>query len=248
MLHDRVDCWLNNLIEKDIELYHPSIRNKCMLLPTYIEASNDNYYEFINDQKNIIPFTEKSNIFYFSGAITGCIPAVDCRVNSIIKLLQSKLPSKIRVNGTDNAPFLKYFYDHYLDASVKSPHIDRRTFLDEINNVKFILSPKGNCQPLRRQYEAFAFNNLVFINENNTVDYLFEGIPDKHFVSYKLDCSDLKNKCHYYFNNHVESQKIADAGTEFWKENCRIYKNGALSSNIESYLMTRFYDICNIKI
>lgn len=248
-LYGRVNCWINNLIEKDKEKYHESIRNKCMLMPTYIEASNENYYEFVDVLKEKIkPFEEKNNFFYFSGAITGCMPAIDCRFNSILHLIRSGVPYNVRVTGTDPAPFLKYFYDCFLDNDLKKPHVDRVSFLHEINNHKFILSPKGNCQPLRRQYESFAFNNLVFINENNTVDYLFEGIPNIHFVQYKLDCTDLKEKLRYYSNNTSEAKKIADAGTKFWEENCRIYSNGDLSLSITQYLVENFYKHTNIKL
>lgn len=248
-LYGRVNCWINNLIEKDKELYHPSIREKCMLMPTYIEASNENYYEFVDALKQKIkPFEEKNNFFYFSGAITGCMPAIDCRFNSILHLIKSGVPYNVRVTGTDPAPFLKYFYDCFLDNDFKKPHVDRVSFLHEINNHKFILSPKGNCQPLRRQYESFAFNNLVFINENNTVDYLFEGIPNVHFVQYKLDCTDLKEKLRYYSNNISEAKKIADAGTKFWEENCRVYSNGDLSPSMTQYLVENFYKHTNIKL
>jgi len=248
-LYGRVNCWVNNLIEKDKEKYHPIIRDKCMLMPTYIEASNENYCEFVDILKQKIkPFDEKINFFYFSGAITGCMPAIDCRFNSILHLIRSGVDYNVRVTGTDPAPFLKYFYDCFLDNDLKKPHVDRVSFLHEINNHKFILSPKGNCQPLRRQYEAFAFNNLVFINENNTVDYLFEGIPNTHFVQYKLDCSDLKEKLRYYNNNLSEAKKIADAGTKFWEENCRIYQTGDLSKPTTQYLVENFYKHTNISL
>ena len=248
-LHDRVNCWMNNLIEKDKSIYHPLIREKCMLLPTYIEASNENYDEFVNILKERIkPFDEKVSFFYFSGAITGCMPMIDCRFNSILHLTRSGVPYNVRVTGTDPAPFLKYFYDCFLDENLKKPQVDRVSFLNEINNHKFILSPKGNCQPLRRQYESFAFNNLVFINENNVVDYLFEGIPNVHFVQYKLDCSDLKEKLNYYYNNLDEAKKIADAGTKFWEENCRIYPDGSLSESVSGYLIDNFKRITGISL
>jgi hypothetical protein len=240
---------MNNLIEKDKSIYHSVIREKCMLLPTYIEASNENYDEFVNILKEKIkPFDEKDSFFYFSGAITGCIPAIDCRFNSILHLTRSGVPYNVRVTGTDPAPFLKYFYDCFLDNDLKKPHVDRVSYLNEINNHKFILSPKGNCQPLRRQYESFAFNNLVFINENNIVDYLFEGTPNVHFVQYKLDCSDLKEKLNYYYNNLDEASKIADAGTKFWEENCRIYPDGSLSESVSSYLIDNFKTITGISL
>jgi hypothetical protein len=249
-LYPRVNCWLNNLLEKDKFKYHSEIREKCMLIPTYIEASNDNYQEFIHVHKQKIkPFLEKENQFYFSGAITGCIPAIDCRVNSILHLVRNgKVPYNVRVTGTDPAPFLEYLYDFFLDSSLKKPQLDRLSFLHEMNDHRYILSPKGNCQPLRRQYESFAFNNLIFINENNTVDYLFEGMPDVHFVKYKLDCSDLKEKIHYYHDNLNESQKIADAGTRFWHENCRIYIDGSLSTPLENYLLSKFKEITNVSL
>jgi hypothetical protein len=221
-----------------------------MLIPTYIEASNENYYEFTETNKQKIKnFNEKINEFYFSGTITGCMPAIDCRFNSILHLSRNgKVPYNIRVKGTDPTPFLKHFYDTCLDKKFKKPQIDRLDFLHEINNYKFILSPKGNCQPLRRQYESFAFNNLVFINENNTVDYLFEGTPDVHFVKYKLDCSDLKEKIHYYYDNLDEAQKIADEGTRFWHENCRIYSDGSISKSIENYLIDNFKNLTGTRL
>jgi hypothetical protein len=249
-LYPRVNCWLNNLLEKDKSSYHSEIREKCMLIPTYIESSNDNYEEFVQIHKQKIkPFIEKENQFYFSGMITGCIPAIDCRVNSILHLVRNdKVPYNVRVTGTDPSIFLEYLYKYFLDSSLKKPQLDRLSFLHEMNDHRYILSPKGNCQPLRRQYESFAFNNLVFINENNTVDYLFEGTPDVHFVKYKLDCSDLKEKIHYYYDNPNESQKIADAGTLFWHENCRVYIDGSLSLSLENYLLTRFEEITNVSL
>jgi hypothetical protein len=181
-LHDRVDCWLNNLIEKDRDKYHKSIQSKCMLLPTYIEDSNVNHDEF---KQSIKSFLDKESKVYFSGTITGCMPAIDCRVNSILALYNSAIPNNIRVIGVESNPVFEYFYNFHLHQSIKKNMVDRSIFLNEMNDHKFILSPKGNCQPLRRQYESFAFNNLVFINENNVVDYLFEGTPNIHFVQYK---------------------------------------------------------------
>lgn len=244
---EKVCCWANNLLEKDLEKYSVYVRNKCMLLPTYIEASNENYNEYINVyKKNITPFLEKKSHFYFSGAITGCMPAIDCRILSINTLSRIGVPHTIRVVGTDPTPFLKYFYDTCISSAFKMPHVDRLTFLEEMDTFKFILSPKGNCQPLRRQYESFAFNNLVFINENNVVDYLFEGTPNLHFISYKIDCSDLKDKLNYYYKNLDQAKTIADAGTKFWHENCKIHSTGNLSNSISMYILNNFKHIANI--
>ena len=168
-LFQKVGCFMNNLLEKDISVYHPEIQKRHMLIPTYIEASNEAYDEYVNiHKKTIKPYAQKEDFIYFSGAITGCFPAVDCRVNSINHASRSGVPYNIRVTGTDPVAFLKYFYDHHIDSDFKKPAIDRLTFLNELDNHKIILSPKGNCQPVRRQYEGFAFNTLVFINENNT--------------------------------------------------------------------------------
>jgi len=244
-LHDRVDCWINNLIEKDRSKYHKSIQSKCMLLPTYIEASNINYGEF---KQSIKPFLEKESKTYFSGTMTGCVPGIDCRLSSIVAACDSGVPYNVRVIGSETSPILEFFYNHYLHKSLRQNMVDRTTFLNELNDCKFSLSPKGNCQPVRRQYEAFAFNNLVFINENNVVDYLFEGTPNVHFVQYKLDCSDLKEKLNYYCNNLDEAKKIADAGTKFWEENCRIYPDGSLSESVSSYLINNFKTITSISL
>jgi len=244
-LHDRVDCWLNNLIERDRSKYHKSIQSKCMLLPTYIEDSNINYNEF---KQSIKPFLEKESKTYFSGTMTGCVPGIDCRLSSIVAICESSVPYNVRVIGSETSPILEFFYNHYLHKSLKQGMVDRTTFLNELNDCKFSLSPKGNCQPVRRQYESFAFNNLVFINENNVVDYLFEGTPNVHFVQYKLDCSDLKEKLHYYCNNLDEAKKIADAGTKFWEENCRIYPDGSLSESVSSYLIDNFKRITDVSL
>ncbi len=244
-LHERVDCWINNLIEKDREVYHKSIQNKCMLMPTYIEDSNKNYEEFKHCIKK---FSDKESKVYFSGTITGCLPAIDCRYTSVYKLYASDIPNHVRVIGVEKNPILEHLYTYYLPDQVKSVMVDRPTFLNEINNCKYILSPKGNCQPLRRQYESFAFNNLVFINENNSVDYLYEGTPNVHFVSYKIDCSDLKEKLRYYINNPSEALKIADAGTKFWEDNCRVYNDGTISKNLENTLIDNFKNITGVSL
>lgn len=247
--HQKVACWLNNLIEKDLEKYHKDIRSKNMLLPTYIEASNENYDIFCNIHKGVIkPFEEKESRFYFSGAVTGCIPAIECRINSILHLVRSDLPYNVRVTGTDPSPFLQYLYDNYINVDLKNPLIDLSLFLHELNDHKFLLSPKGNCQPLRRQYEGYAFNNLVFINENNTVNYLFSGIADENYVSYKLDCSDLKDKMRYYMNNLDKAKTIADNGNKYWKDNCIVYMNGDISPSVTRYLLENFKEITGVDL
>ena len=161
---------------------------------------------------------------------------------------RSGVSYNIRVTSTDPTPFLKYLYDHYIDNDFKKPMVDRTTFLNELNNHKIVLSPKGNCQPVRRQYEGFAFNTLVFINENNVYDYLFEGTPNVHFVSYKIDCSDLKEKLKYYINNPSEAQKIADNGTKFWEENCRVYADGGISKNLETKVIDSFKSVTGVSL
>lgn len=246
---EKIYCWLNNLLELDLEKYNHVIRDKCMLLPTYMEASNENYHVWTQSQNNqITPFNDKQSTFYFSGAITGCLPVLDCRVNSIIHLTRANVPYDIRVTGSDPAPFLKHFYDHCIDNSLKRPHVGPIEYLTELNANKFLLSPKGNCQALRRQYEGFAFNNLVFINDNYTTRYLCEGIPNYHYVSYKADCSDLKEKIRYYYNNINEGHIIADNGTEYWRNNCIIHPNGELSSYITTYLVQNFERHTGIQI
>lgn len=248
-LHQKVGCFMNNLVFKDMTMYHPEIQKRNMLLPTYIEASNEAYDEYVNVNKEIIrPYVEKADFIYFSGAITGCVPAIDCRFNSIINASRCGVSYNIRVTGTDQAPFLKYFYDYYIDPDFKKEPVDRLTFLRELNTHKIILSPKGNCQPVRRQYEGFAFNTLVFINENNVFDYLYEGTPNIHYVSYKIDCSDLKEKLRYYINNPGEAQKIADAGTKFWEDNCRVYNDGTISKNLENTLIDNFKNITGVSL
>jgi hypothetical protein len=246
---EKISCWLNNLIEKDKSIYDKSIQDRCMLIPTYIEASNENYDELTNIHKiPVKPYCEKLDWVYFSGAITGCKPCIDCRSNSILHAIGSGLQYTVRVTGTDPAPFLKYMYDNYIPDSLKISLVDKTSYLNELNNFKFILSPKGNCQPVRRQYESFAFNNLVFINENNTVDYLFEGTPNVHFVQYKLDCSDLKEKLRYYISNVDAAVEIANAGTEFWHKNCRIFSSGDISPSLSEHLVRSFKNITSIEL
>ena len=245
-LHERVDCWVNNLLERDRSNYHKSIQNKCMLIPTYIEDSNVYYDQF---KGSIKPFLEKESKSYFSGTITGCLPGIDCRISSIHALCKSDVPYTIRIIGSETSSLiLDSLHKYYLNDSFKKNMVDSTTYLNEMNDHKFMLSPKGNCQPVRRQYESFAFNNLVFINENNVVDYLFEGTPNVHFVQYKLDCSDLKEKINYYYNNLDEAKKIADAGTKFWEENCRIYPDGSLSESVSSYLIDNFKRITDVSL
>lgn len=248
-LYQRVNCFINNLTTKDMSLYHTEIQKRNILVPTYIEASNEAYDEYINIHKQTIkPYSEKADFVYFSGVVTGCLPAIDCRVNSIMTTSRSGVSYNIRVTSTDPTPFLKYLYDHYIDNNFKKPMVDRTTFLNELNNHKIVLSPKGNCQPVRRQYEGFAFNTLVFINENNVYDYLFEGTPNIHFVSYKIDCSDLKEKLKYYINNPSEAQKIADNGTKFWEENCRVYADGGISKNLETKVIDSFKSVTGVSL
>jgi len=244
-LQERVSCWLNNLLEKDLENYISPIREKCMLIPTYIESSNELRNIYHSDVK---PFLDKTTCWYFSGAITGCIPSIDCRVNSINVMSRSVHPYNIRVTGYDPSIFLKFLYDNMIDINFKKSHVSQTTYINEINNSKFVLSPKGNCQPLRRQYESFAFNNLVFINENNTVDYLCEGIPGIHFVSYNTDCSDLKEKLRFYGENLEDANKIANAGRQFWETNCRIYPSGEISKFMSDYLVNKIYSIIGINV
>lgn len=239
-VHEKVYCWVNNIIFKDREKYIKPIQEKNMLMPTYIETSNNNYFHFKNNNIKILDFLEKESRVYFSGAITGCIPSFDCRINSIMHVVDSSVPHFIRVHGSDPNIILSELYKLFIGDDLKSPLVPYDEFLNEMNLNKFILSPKGNCQPLRRQYEGFVFNNLLFINENNTVDYLCEGKPDHHFVSYKLDCSDLKEKLKYYYYNLEDAKVIADNGTKFWHENCRIYDDGSLSEYMNNYLVENF--------
>lgn len=248
-LYQKVGCYMNNLVFKDMTMYHPEIQKRNMLLPTYIEASNEAYDEYVNVHKERIkPYLEKVDFIYFSGAITGCMPAIDCRINSINNASRCGVSYNIRVTGTDQTPFLKYFYDYYVDPDFKKQSVSRLDFLHELNTHKIILSPKGNCQPVRRQYEGFAFNTLVFINENNVFDYLYEGTPNVHYVSYKIDCSDLKEKLRYYINNPSEAQMIADAGTKFWNDNCRVYNDGTISKNLENTLIDNFKNITGVTL
>ena len=246
-LHERVNCWLNNLIENDREIYHRSIQNRCMLIPSFIEASNFNYYDLTEILNIPIKnFKDKKDLVFFSGSITGGLPVIDCRLSSILKTINSGIPFHIRVTGTDPAPFLKYMYDHCLDISLKRPHTDKVSFLHEMNDHKFVLSPKGNGQNTRRHYEAFAFNNLAFINENNTVEHLFNGIPDIHYIKYKIDASDLKEKLLYYATNLDEANLIANAGHEYWLEHCKINKDGSLSDSMSKHLIDHFRYFTNI--
>lgn len=246
-LHERVNCWLNNLIENDREIYHRSIQNRCMLIPSFIEASNFNYYDLTEILNVPIKnFKDKKDVVFFSGSITGGLPVIDCRLSSILKTINSGIPFHIRVTGTDPAPFLKYMYDHCLDISLKRPHTDKVSFLHEMNDHKFVLSPKGNGQNTRRHYEAFAFNNLAFINENNTVEHLFNGIPDIHYIKYKIDASDLKEKLIYYATHLDEANLISNAGHEYWLEHCKINKDGSLSDSMSKHLIDHFRYFTNI--
>jgi hypothetical protein len=248
-VHEKVHCWLNNLIENDRDVYHRTIRNKCMLIPSFIESSNFNYNDLVNILNiPVKKFMDKKDMLYFSGTITGGFPVIDCRITTITKAIQSGIPFHIRVVGTDPAPFLKYMYDYCLDSSLKRPHTDKIAFLNELNDHKFILSPKGNGQNTRRHYEAFAFNNLAFINENNNVEHLFNGIPNVHYVSYKIDASDLKEKLLYYASNLDAAQKIADNGTEYWETNCKINQDGSLSDSLTKHLIDHFRYITNINL
>jgi hypothetical protein len=247
--HERVNCWLNNLIEKDRDIYHRAIQNRCMLIPPFIESSNYNYYDLTEALNiSIKQFIDKMDKVFFSGSITGGLPVIDCRFSSILKTIQSGLPFHIRVTGTDPAPFLKYMYDNCLDDALKRPLTDKITFLHEMNDHKFVLSPKGNGQNTRRQYEAFAFNNLAFINENNTVEHLFNGIPNVHYVSYKIDASDLKEKLLHYASNLDKAQNIADAGNKFWEENCKINKDCSLQPSMVRHLVDHFRYFTNISL
>lgn len=247
--HERVNCWLNNLIEKDRDIYHRAIQNRCMLIPPFIESSNYNYYDLTEALNiSIKQFIDKMDKVFFSGSITGGLPVIDCRFSSILKTIQSGLPFHIRVTGTDPAPFLKYMYDNCLDDALKRPLTDKITFLHEMNDHKFVLSPKGNGQNTRRQYEAFAFNNLAFINENNTVEHLFNGMPNVHYVSYKIDASDLKEKLLHYASNLDKAQNIADAGNKFWEENCKINKDCSLQPSMVRHLVDHFRYFTNISL
>jgi hypothetical protein len=97
-------------------------------------------------------------------------------------------------------------------------------------------------------FESLSFNCLSFVTENNYTEHLVECEESKHYISIKLDASDINSKIDYYNNNTHEAKRIADAGYNFWNENYRIFEDGSLSIHMENYIIDNFNKIADIKL
>lgn len=245
---ERIDIWINNILYKNKNKYANFISSKCMLVPSYVEDSNR--HNLIVEQNNtLIPFKDKKNRVYFTGTLTGGFPCYEHRSNVINEVLNIKMDNIIRIHGSENHAVLKWFYTYIVPNSVKQNMVDYPTFLTEINDSKFVLALKGNgTDPTRRYFESLSFNCLTFLTENNITEYLAQAEENKHYVSIKLDASDVNDKLQYYSDNIIESEKIANAGYDFWKQNCKIFNDGSLNENIKNYLIDNFMRISNIKL
>lgn len=231
---ERVNLWMNNLLFKDKRRYPEYIRDKCMLVPSYIEESNK-HFNYIND--NIIEFTQKNNRLHFSGTLTGGLPAFEHRAVVVSELKRSNIDKIIRVCGHENHITLKWYYDFIVPSEYKLKSVEYLDFINEMNNSKYIFALKGNgMDPTRRCFESLFFNSLTFMTKNNYTEYLAQPQNEKHVVDIEIDGSDVLDKLDYYCNNLYESENIANNGRLFWEQNCRIFNECKLNDSIESYL------------
>ena len=218
-----------------------------MLVPSYIEDSNRHY---INRVDNLISFQDKIDRAYFTGTLTGGFPCYEHRANIINEINRINIIDKlIRVHTHENHVILKWIYDYIIPNNFKQPMVDYPTFLNEINESKYVFALKGNgLDPTRRYFESIAFNCLTFLSKNNYTEYIGKSIPNVHHIEIELDGSDVVNKLLYYVQNPHESENIANAGHSFWKSNCVIFNNDKLNDNVERHICNFMNRILNITI
>lgn len=120
-------------------------------------------------------------------------------------------------------------------------------YLKALNNSKFVLAPKGfSPGPTYRMFDGFKSRSVVISNEHiYNVEYWNMPKEDEHFVSYNMNFKDIEDKILYYFNNPDESQKIANNGYSYYKNNLEMNNNVNnlyYCSEIKKCLNSIFFD------
>lgn len=244
---DKTTCYFGNvwykyknitkLLTEDQEL-------KFRLLPSFHESSN--FKEYNNIQS--IPYIGKKNSLSFVGTITGKIPVQDLRITTVVKILREwKHPWVMKITGHGEDPVNTYYYNSYFkndpDVGPKliGSNMPFEAYINIINENKFSLCPKGNSPHITyRFFESLKLKTLVFMNEiPGDVEFYYPPIPNKHYISYRLDCSDLIDKLEYFYKRPDEAIKIVDEGFKYW-EHFKFEPNGKVSDELDVYLTENF--------
>ena len=88
--------------------------------------------------------------------------------------------------------------------------VDIQKYYEEMRNARLTVSPFGNGEFCFRDYEAFASGSCLMkpdMSHFETWPELY--IPEKTFIPFRWDLSDLKEKTKYYLNHEDERIRIA---------------------------------------
>lgn len=84
---------------------------------------------------------------------------------------------------------------------------------------KYLIAADGNSFPGSLKWQLFS-GSVVLRNESEWVQWFEEAlVPNKHYVPYKSDCSDLVEKVQWLTQNDADAEQIAREAKKFALQN-----------------------------
>jgi hypothetical protein len=209
--------------------------HKFKVIPSFQESSN---FEELDSIKEI-PFRNKCRQITFTGGMNGMLPGQDIRLCTLIKVCRFKdvIPSQIKITGFTADPVNTYYYNTHIPDIFKHKRLSFNEYISELNNNKFSLCPKGNSPHITyRLYESLRYKSLVFMNKiSSEIEFYNPPQPNKDYVEYDIDCSNLLDLLRYYDSHLEEAEQIVENGYKYWKH-FQFHKDGSISYELDKYL------------
>lgn len=113
-----------------------------------------------------------------------------------------------------------------------TPQIKKKDYLRSLGDTRISLALHGYNPLTFRLFESLSRRCLVIVQDLSDIKFADCGLtPGVHYVVAKKDLSDLTSLVKYYLENHVEAQRIADSGYDFFRKHFQ-YSGVALAQSL----------------
>jgi len=95
--------------------------------------------------------------------------------------------------------------------------INKRAYVKELTGFKILLSPFGWGEICYRDFESFSAGGLLLkLSMDHLIIWPNLFKPDKTFISFKWDFSDLVEKINHYLDQEQKRLDIAETGQKYY--------------------------------
>jgi hypothetical protein len=190
----------------------------------------DAFYTQVDAAASQFPWEHKSEIAFWRGSTTGGLYSPKNWMHKLrtkLVTFSKSLPEQLDcafhcfVQGTPEAEAIMRSRGLFGDPCDSLSHL----------KYKYLMAIDGNSFPSSLKWQLFS-GSVVLKNESNWIEWFSYALtPYEHYVPYKVDCSDLREKILWLKSNDLLAKEIAHKASQFARSNLT-------SKKIEDYVYT----------